>query len=210
MTGNNTTPVSQTSRYGIAGAAGIALVSGLLAFTTQHEGEVLKAYADPAHGWNVPTICVGHIDGVKRGDVATHEQCGVFLDEDYRQKVVPALVRLVKVEVTPNQALALADFVFNVGEGNFAKSELLRNMNAGNCAQAAFEFSDAPKIKKGKVVIWDKPSIIDKSSGDILLAKGDSVKKWTTGNDIPLAGLIKRRRAERALFEADCLAWEEK
>jgi GH24 family phage-related lysozyme (muramidase) len=29
------------------------------AFIAAHEGEVLGSYADPVHGWRVPTACYG-------------------------------------------------------------------------------------------------------------------------------------------------------
>jgi len=47
----------------------------------------------------------------------------------------------VKVPVTDNQLLALASFTYNVGEGAFASSTLLKRLNAGeNKANVATEF----------------------------------------------------------------------
>ncbi|HLI61923.1 MAG TPA: lysozyme [Terriglobales bacterium] len=48
--------------------------------------------------------------------------------------------RLVTVPLTQNQFDALVDFVFNVGAENFARSTLLRELNAGNTAGAAAQF----------------------------------------------------------------------
>jgi lysozyme len=45
---------------------------------------------------------------------------------------ITAVDRLVTVQVTANQNEALGDFVFNVGQGNFAKSTLLKKINAGD------------------------------------------------------------------------------
>jgi GH24 family phage-related lysozyme (muramidase) len=53
---------------------------------------------------------------------------------------VASVARLVKVKLTNNQAAALDDFVFNVGSDKFAKSTLLRKLNAGDYAGAANEF----------------------------------------------------------------------
>ncbi len=52
---------------------GVSL-AGLNAIT-EHEGIVYEAYPDPAHGWGVPTICVGSTRGVQRGMRAYPEDC---------------------------------------------------------------------------------------------------------------------------------------
>lgn len=47
----------------------------------------------------------------------------------------------IKVPVTDNQLLALSSFTYNVGEGAFANSTLLKRLNAGeNKANVATEF----------------------------------------------------------------------
>ena len=47
----------------------------------------------------------------------------------------------IKVPVTDNQLLALASFTYNVGEGAFASSTLLKRLNSGeNKANVATEF----------------------------------------------------------------------
>jgi lysozyme len=110
-----------------------------------------RAYPDPGYGWKVPTICFGHTRGVKRGDMATPDQCLEFLRQDYEQLVAPALTRYVTVDVTVGQATALGSFVFNVGAPNFATSTLLKKLNAGDCYGAAAQF---PRWNKsnGKVL----------------------------------------------------------
>ncbi len=45
--------------------------------------------------------------------------------------------RLVKVPLTPNQRAALISFTFNIGDGAFEKSRLLKKLNAGDYAGAA-------------------------------------------------------------------------
>jgi lysozyme len=127
------------ARHPIAAAFAAALAGGLIGFTARHEGYRSAVYPDPAHGWAVPTICYGHTRAVVKGQMATQEECALYLTEDYRE-VGAALERLVKVPVTPDQALALADFVFNIGQGAFAKSTLLAKLNAGDCLGAANEF----------------------------------------------------------------------
>lgn len=108
----------------------------------QWEGEVLHAYDDfdPKHQFIQPgmrvrgtlTIGVGHTGPeVKPGMRITVEQSREFLRKDL-DRFEAAVERLVKVELSDNQFGALVSFAFNVGEGNFAKSTLLKKLNAGN------------------------------------------------------------------------------
>lgn len=56
------------------------------------------------------------------------------------QHAVDVVNRLVTYPVTQHQFNALVDFTFNAGEGNFAKSTMLRLLNAGDIAGAEAEF----------------------------------------------------------------------
>lgn len=174
-------------------------------------GEVLHhAYADPAHGWKIPTICQGRTRGVVKGMVLTASQCDAWVQAELSKEVIADLARLVREPITLNQAVSLGMFRDNVGGTQFRASRLLREVNAGNCRAAAREFNDQPQIVNGKPRVWKGRSIIDRQTGAVLLATGDTVKKWTTGAGVPLPGLIKRRAFEREMFEADCAAWEVK
>jgi lysozyme len=95
------------------------------------EGVVHVAYADPAHGWKIPTICSGHTHGVKRGDTATEAQCRQYLQEDV-DKALWALFHLVTVPLTQGEIDAYTDFIFNLGEGKFANSTLRKKLNNGD------------------------------------------------------------------------------
>lgn len=95
------------------------------------EGVVHVAYADPAHGWKVPTICSGHTKGVKRGDMATQEQCDQYLYED-TSAALWSLLQLAKVPLTQGEIDAYGDFIFNIGAPKFAKSTLLKKLNRGD------------------------------------------------------------------------------
>lgn len=77
----------------------------------------------------------------------------------------------VKVPLTQSMMDALTCFVFNVGYGAFLGSTLLAALNAGQYAVAADEF-----------LKWNK------------------ARNPKTGQKEPLAGLTRRRAAERALF----------
>lgn len=108
-----------------------------LALTEQFEGLRLKAYQDSAGVW---TIGYGHTGrDVHAGLTITQQQASDLLLQDVGTAVT-TVNRLVTVPLTQNQFDALVDFVFNVGSGNFAKSSLLRELNAGNTASAAAQF----------------------------------------------------------------------
>lgn len=104
--------------------------------TKQFEGCKLEAYLDSG---GVPTIGYGHTKGVRIGQKITQEQADQFLIEDMKQ-AEDAVNRLVKVVLSQNQFDACVDFVFNLGEGNFSKSTLLKLINQGRLKEAADEF----------------------------------------------------------------------
>jgi len=101
-------------------AAGLALVRAC-------EGLRLEAYRDTSDVW---TIGYGHTRGVAPGDSISTERAEQFLEADLME-AERAVSALVKVPLTDNQFSALVSFVFNAGEGAFAKSTMLRKLNEG-------------------------------------------------------------------------------
>lgn len=122
----------------IAGTIAVALALSPLgrAFLQQHEGTRTEAYLDSA---GVPTICTGSTTKVFIGQKATLQECEERLQEDtgYAGR---AIHRLVHVRLSQTQYDALVSLVFNIGEGAFARSTLLRKLNAEDYAGAATEF----------------------------------------------------------------------
>jgi lysozyme len=112
---------------------GIALIKSA-------EGLRLKAYPDPGTGGVPWTIGYGSTSGVTRSMVITEAQAEQMLAADL-VRFERAVERLVRVPVTQGQFDALVSFTYNVGEGNFTKSTLLRKLNAGDAAAAAEQFS---------------------------------------------------------------------
>ncbi|MBS0877974.1 MULTISPECIES: lysozyme [unclassified Tatumella] len=97
------------------------------------EDTVYTPYRDGGGVW---TVCTGHTGpDVIPGHRYTPAQCDSFLKSDIRT-ADNSVNRLVKVPMTATQEAALTSFVFNVGAGNFARSSLLRELNAGHYTEA--------------------------------------------------------------------------
>lgn len=107
----------------------------------QFEGLRLKAYDDGVGVWTIGigTTRYNGVTKVKRSDVITEEQAVAYLLYDV-SRFESAVNRLVKVPVTQNQFDALVSFTYNLGEGSFSASTLLRKLNARDYAGAAKEF----------------------------------------------------------------------
>lgn len=110
-------------------------------------GKVHVAYVDDV---GVKTICHGHTSGVKLGDTATPAMCQQWMLEDL-QTADNAVERLVRVDLTDYQRVALWSFIYNVGSGNFASSTMLKLINAGQFCAASKQFLRWDK-GKGKVL----------------------------------------------------------
>ena len=101
------------------------------------EGKRNEPYKDTG---GVVTVGYGHTgDSAKSGKKLTDDEIEGLLDEDM-QTATSAVERLVDVELSQNQIDALTSFVFNVGEGAFAKSTMLRKINDGDFEGAEKEF----------------------------------------------------------------------
>lgn len=126
------------------------------------EGCVLSAYRDAV---GVLTIGYGHTGAdVSPSQRITQTEADALLDADLA-KFRRCVAEGVKTQITDAMRAALVSFAFNVGCTAFAKSTLLKRVNARDWPAAASEF-----------LRWDK------AGGKVL------------------AGLTRRRRAERALF----------
>lgn len=142
-----------------------------LALTEQFEGCRINAYQDQVGVW---TIGYGHTGPeVVAGLTITEAQAEAYLAADV-QDAVHCVNRLVTVELSQEEFDALVDFVFNLGQGAFAGSTLLRELNTGSFAAAAAQFD-----------------------------------KWDRAGGVVVAGLLRRRQAEGALFQQNSAQQEE-
>jgi GH24 family phage-related lysozyme (muramidase) len=114
----------------------------------KHEGLRLEAYLPTPN--DVWTIGYGHTHTTKQGMKITAGQAESLLRKDITW-VEKAVNKLVVVPLTQNQFDALASFVFNVGEGAFSSSTLLRLLNSGDYEGAANQFLRWNK-QKGRVL----------------------------------------------------------
>lgn len=112
------------------------------------------------------TIGWGHTGAdVHIGDVWTQEQADTDLAQD-NERFEVVMRKLVTYPCNQEEWNGLCTFVLNVGIGNFARSTMLKDLNAGNLEAAIQQFP-----------IWDR-------------SKG-----------VELAGLLRRRLAEQAMFQ---------
>ena len=124
-----------------------------IAKITAHEAERLTAYFDIA---GVPTISVGVTDGVTAADV--HNKRTITREESqamFAMALAPreaAVERLCTVKPNQNQFDALVSLVYNIGEGGFAKSTVLKLHNQGDFQGAAKAFLMWNKAKVGGVL----------------------------------------------------------
>lgn len=112
-----------------------------LAFITQGEHREYTAYADPALGWKVPTICDGHTGpDVKRGMVATDQMCDAWRASD-AQVSVRAIQRCSPhAQLTQPQFDALVSLVHNIGPTAYCSSTIARKVDQNDYAGAAPQF----------------------------------------------------------------------
>ena len=119
----------------------IGALTGVLGMTgalvSWFEGGSMMAYLDPV---GIPTICEGVTQGVKLGDQATPAQCDQLLQRELRIALT-AVDRQVRVPLPDTRRAALGSFVYNVGEGQFSSSTLLRLLNSGDVRGACAQLS---------------------------------------------------------------------
>lgn len=111
------------------GPKGIALIQSF-------ESCSLTAYQDQRGVW---TIGWGHAIGVVAYQTCTQADADAWFILD-TQTAVNAVNRTTDVPLSQNQFDALCSLCFNIGQGNFGSSTLLKDLNAGNTAGAAAQF----------------------------------------------------------------------
>ncbi|MFJ5536015.1 lysozyme [Vreelandella titanicae] len=127
--------MSLKRRLAIGATAGALSIA--TAVVSYYEGYQPTAYRDPV---GLPTICFGHTTTARMGQTLSQERCTQLLQADLGH-AFSAVDRRAQVDLPPPTRAALASFVYNVGEGAFARSTLLRKLNAGDLRGACHELS---------------------------------------------------------------------
>lgn len=105
----------------------LALSATTLVGIAIHEGFQPKAYT-PVAG-DVPTIGFGTTENVKLGDTITVERALVKLLQD-ASKFEQAVKRCAPVPMHPYEFAAFVSLAYNIGEGAFCRSTLVKKLNA--------------------------------------------------------------------------------
>lgn len=106
-------------------------------FIAPEEGISLVAYQDSVKVW---TVCRGHTGpDVKKNLVYTNAMCDSLFKSDI-WIAMKGVIKNLKVEVPEPVLVSFTSFVFNVGEGKFRTSTMLRKANAGDLSGACKEF----------------------------------------------------------------------
>lgn len=118
----------------VLGASVLAIAAPLVMY---FEGRVNRTYADPV---GVLTSCYGHTGPeLKLGQMFTDEQCLAQLEADLAKHAVA--LDCVRYPLTDGQKAAFLSFAFNVGNGAFCGSTLVKKANAGDMPGACSELS---------------------------------------------------------------------
>lgn len=111
----------------------------------QREDIRTQAYADPVHGWAVPTIGAGSTAGVQRGDTITPLGAVVRAQREVREYEAGLQACLSGVALTQYEFDAYVGFAHNIGVAGFCRSSIARELRAGRYEQAC----DA-------ILLWDR------------------------------------------------------
>ncbi len=178
-----------------------ALNSDALTHVKRWEGFREEAYPDPGSINGLPvTIGYGQTrrngKPIKLGDTITEEEASKWLVNELA-RVTGVVQRLVKVPVSDNQLGALVSFTYNVGDDAFAKSTLLKKLNAGDYeavpAQLARWNKNDGKVMQGltnrraaEAGLWAKGAFV--SSAPVEAKPGNPVKELLTKENAAVTG----------------------
>lgn len=118
------------------------ILSAASDFTAPFEGFSSVPYQDPGGVW---TIGYGSTRDANENPVTentpnvTESQAKILLARDLLS-AYNTVTSLVEVSINTNQTIALMDFVYNLGAGNFQNSTLLLMLNNSNYSGAADQF----------------------------------------------------------------------
>ncbi|MEM9007249.1 MAG: lysozyme [Cyanobacteria bacterium P01_F01_bin.86] len=171
-------PSPPSSASGNLPIAGVELIKTFEGYARELPDGRAEAYADPIHGWQVPTIGYGttvYPDGnkVKQGDTITREQAEAYLIAHIEHSTRSVLEKIPTWnKMNDNQRGAIYSFAYNLGAGFYGGADF----------QSITKVCDSPEQWTDKVWITEQ-----------------FVKYRNPGTPAE-AGLRRRREAEADLF----------
>lgn len=174
---NVSAPAPQQASGGIP-IAGIELIKEYEGYATQLPDGRAQAYADPIHGWGVPTIGYGttaYPDGskVKQGDIITRDEAEKYLIAHIEHSTRAEMERIPTWgQMTDNQRGAIYSFAYNLGAGFYGGANF----------QSITRVCDSPDRWQDKA--WVEEQFV----------------KYRNPGSAAEVGLLRRRKAEAALF----------
>lgn len=125
----------------------MAAIDVLISLIKEFEGCKLKAYKCPAGVWTVGWGATG--PDIKEGTVWSQQYADAMLRKMANNVLDEALHESPRLRnETPGRQAAVADFIYNLGIGNYRKSTFKRLIDAG-------DFNEA----KHSVMKWNKARI---------------------------------------------------
>ena len=125
----------------------MAAIDVLISLIKEFEGCKLKAYKCPAGVWTVGFGATG--PDIKEGTVWSQQYADAMLRKMANNVLDEALHESPRLRnETPGRQAAVADFIYNLGIGNYRKSTFKRLIDAG-------DFDEA----KHSIIKWNKARI---------------------------------------------------
>ena len=129
------------------------IVSAAFSFLCVWEGVSYKAVHERIDPPGVVTVCNGitnyDVQTLKVGDEFTPEMCKDLLSEAL-PRYDACIQKYVKVDLPPRRHVAMLSYIYNTGCGNFRKTAILRDLNAGRTRQACEDMSHSALTANGK------------------------------------------------------------
>ncbi|EKJ2339318.1 lysozyme [Salmonella enterica] len=118
------------------GASAMVIAAAMIGGNGGLEGRRHEPYRDVA---GVLTVCDGHTGkDIVPGKHYTDAECDALLNKDLAL-VAARIDPLIKASIPNSERAALYSFAYNVGTGAFARSTLLKKLNADDLAGACNE-----------------------------------------------------------------------
>lgn len=169
----------------------IALLA--ISFVGAWEGLRLNSYRDVVGVW---TVCYGETKGVRGGQRYTKEQCDKMFVDSGLKRHERALLRSLNnpYEVPEKTYVAMLSLAYNIGEGGFARSSVVKRWNRGDRYGACEAFKYWNKAG-GRVI----KGLVNRRRAEMKLCKQGLSEPVTLVNpkDVPVAERPTTRRGYR-------------